>query len=38
METKNDIFQGQASWAKNDVTWGQANITGVPPNQKSKQN
>jgi hypothetical protein len=22
---------------KNDITWGQANSTGMPPDQKSKQ-
>jgi hypothetical protein len=26
---KNDVIKGQASWA-----WGQANSTGMPPNQK----
>ncbi len=31
-------FRGQASWAKMTSPGGQANNTGVPPNQKSKQN
>ncbi len=30
-------FRGQAGWAKNDVTWGQANSTGMSPDQKNKQ-
>ncbi len=34
METKNDVFMGQASWAKYDITWGQANSTNMPPDQK----
>jgi hypothetical protein len=24
-------------WGKYDITWGQANSTGIPPNQKYKQ-
>jgi hypothetical protein len=27
-------FSGQSGWAKNDVTWRQANSTGMPPDQK----
>ncbi len=34
---KMTLFIGQASWAKNDITWGQANSTGMPPDQNSKQ-
>jgi len=30
-------FRGQASWAKMTPTGGQANSTGVPTNQMSKQ-
>jgi hypothetical protein len=30
-------LRGQASRAKNDVPIGQANSTGIPPKQKSKQ-
>jgi len=30
-------FMGQASQAKNDITRGQANCTGMPPDRKSKQ-
>jgi hypothetical protein len=30
-------FMGAGYHSQNDVTWGQANNTGVPPNQKSKQ-
>jgi hypothetical protein len=34
---KNDAIWGTGQLGKNDVTWWQANITGLPPNQKSKQ-
>jgi hypothetical protein len=37
MQTKNDAIWGTGQLGKNDVTWWQANITGLPPNQKSKQ-
>jgi hypothetical protein len=37
MLTKNDLTQGADLLAKNDISWGQANSTGVPPIQKSKQ-
>ncbi len=30
-------FRGAGLPSQNDVTWGQANSTGVPPDQKSKQ-
>ncbi len=35
--TKNDIIQGAGWLGQNDVTWGQASSTGVPPDQNSKQ-
>jgi hypothetical protein len=31
---KNDIIQEVGWLSKIDVTWGQANSTGVPPDQK----
>jgi len=31
-----DVFQGGRQLGKNDVTWGQANNTSMPPDQKSK--
>ncbi len=31
---KNDIIQGTGKLGKNDVTWGQAKSTAVPPDQK----
>ncbi len=34
---KMTAFRWQASWAKMVSPRGQANCTGVPPNQKSKQ-
>ncbi len=34
MQTKNDAIQGADKVDKNDVTWGQANSTGMPPNPK----
>jgi hypothetical protein len=37
MQTKNDVIWGQASWAKMTLVGGQANSTGMPPNQTSKQ-
>jgi hypothetical protein len=37
MWTKNDVFQGADKVGKNDVNLGQANNTGVPPDQKSTQ-
>ncbi len=36
-QTKNDVIQGAGQLGKNDGTWGQANSTGVSPDQKSKQ-
>jgi hypothetical protein len=31
-------FGGRADWlGQNGITWGQANSTNVPPDQKSKQ-
>jgi hypothetical protein len=30
-------FRGQAICEKNDIPWGQANSTGVPPDQNSRQ-
>jgi hypothetical protein len=33
----NDIIQGAGELSQNDVTWGQANSTDMPPDQKSKQ-
>jgi hypothetical protein len=29
-----DVIQVTGSLGENDITWGQANNTGVPPNQK----
>ncbi len=37
MLTKNDVIQGAGQLAINDITWGQANSTGVPPDHTSKQ-
>ncbi len=37
MYTKNDVFQGVGQVGKNGVTWGRANSTGMPPDQKSKE-
>ncbi len=37
VQTKNDIIQGADKLGQNNVTWGQANSAGVPPNQKSNQ-
>jgi hypothetical protein len=37
MQIKNDIIQRAGYLGKNDITWGQANSTGMPPDQKSKQ-
>jgi len=34
---KNDVTQGAGLLGKYDVSWMQANITGLPPGQKSKQ-
>jgi len=34
MQTKNDIIQGSGWLGKNDISWGQANSTGMPPDQK----
>ncbi len=34
MLTKNDVIQGADQLGKNYVTWGQANSTGMPPDQK----
>ncbi len=34
---KNDVIQGAGQLGQNDVTWGQANFTGMPPNPKGKQ-
>ncbi len=34
---KNDFIQGAGWLGKNDVTWGQANSTSMPPDQKTKQ-
>jgi hypothetical protein len=31
------LFRGLAKWAKNDITQGLANCTGMPSNQESKQ-
>jgi len=31
---KNDVIQGAGKLGKNDVSWGQANSPGMPPNQK----
>jgi hypothetical protein len=32
---KNDVIQGAGWLGQNDVTWGQANSTGMPSNQKN---
>jgi hypothetical protein len=37
MQAKNDVIQGAGLLGKNDVSWGQANSTDVPPDQISKQ-
>jgi hypothetical protein len=37
MKTKNDVIQGAGLLGNNDITWEQANSTGMPPDQKSKQ-
>jgi hypothetical protein len=37
MLTKNDVIQVAGWLGQNDVTFGQANSTDVPPNQKIKQ-
>jgi hypothetical protein len=29
-------MRGQATVGNNDITWGQTNSTGIPPNQESK--
>ncbi len=34
---KNDIIQGADELVQNNITFRQANHTGVPPSQKSKQ-
>jgi len=31
---KNDIIQGSGYQGKNDITWGQAESTSIPPDQK----
>ncbi len=31
---KNDVIRGSASWAKNDITHGQADSTSMPSNKK----
>jgi hypothetical protein len=36
MKTKNDVIQGAGWLGKNDITWGQANSTCMPPNQSSE--
>jgi hypothetical protein len=37
MLTKNDVIQGAGKLDQNDITWGQANSTSVPPDKKSKK-
>jgi hypothetical protein len=37
MHTKSDVIQGAGELGKNDIILGQANSSGMPPNQKSKQ-
>ncbi len=37
MQTKNHVIQGAGQLGKNDFTYGQANSTGMPPDQKCKQ-
>ncbi len=37
METKHDVTQGAGYLFQNDITWGEANSTGVPPDQICKQ-
>jgi hypothetical protein len=34
---KNDAIQGAGYVGQNDITWGQASSTGIPPDQKNKQ-
>jgi hypothetical protein len=34
MQTKNDVIHEASSPGKIDVTWGQANSTGMPPDKK----
>jgi hypothetical protein len=36
-DVKNDIIKRAGLLGKNDVAWGQANSTGMPPNQKVKK-
>jgi len=38
MQTKSNVIQVAGYLGQNDTTWGQANSTGMSPNQKSKQN
>ncbi len=35
---KNYVLRGASKLGKNDITRGQANCSGMPPHQKSKQN
>ncbi len=35
---KNDVLRGASKLGKNDITRVQANSSGMPPHQKSKQN
>jgi hypothetical protein len=37
MYAKNDVISGEGKLGKNDISWGQANSTGVPPDQMSRQ-
>jgi len=37
-DNKYDVLWGARKLGKNDVTRGQANSSGIPPHQKSKQN
>jgi hypothetical protein len=34
MKARNDVVQGAGYLSQNDITWGQANCTGMPPDQK----
>jgi hypothetical protein len=34
MSTKMTLFREKARWAKNGITLGQANITGMPPDKR----
>ncbi len=31
---KNNVIEGAGWLVQNDITWGQANSTGMPPDQK----